>query len=50
MKVKIAGLILLLSSSVAMAEQRLLCEYNGNTDVLYLMGDGEDMTWPWNDT
>ena len=49
MKVKVAGLALLLLSSVAMAEQKLLCEYNGNTDVIYLMGDGEDMTWPWND-
>lgn len=41
--------ILLPLSAVAAAEQKMLCEHSGDTEVIYLRGDGEDVTWQWNE-
>jgi len=49
MKMKLIGIALLLVSSFAMAEQKLLCEYNGQTEMVYLRGDGQDTSWQWNE-
>lgn len=49
MKMNLIGIALLLVSSVAMAEQKLLCEYNNQTEMVYLRGDGQNTSWQWNE-
>ena len=49
MKMKLVGLALLFVSGFAIAEQKLLCEYFGQTEVVYLRGDGQNTSWQWNE-